>query len=234
MLDRTEKRPDSFAEREARILDAAAELIQRWGYKKTTIEDISQRAEVGKGTIYLHWKTREELFIALLLRERLRAINEAEQQLTNDPEGATLHTAVKYFTLAVLTNPLLRTAIQQDNAVWSELMRTKFVLADTAQRMATARLGLERLREQGRVRDDESLDDQVAMLGAISTGFMVLNQYLPEEKRLPVEAVVNLLATVVRRTFEMQVPSGEEQGENSHLFHELFDQARELSQKKVE
>jgi AcrR family transcriptional regulator len=234
MLDRTEKSPDPFTEREARILDAAAELVQRWGYKKTTIDDIAKLADVGKGTIYLHWKTREDLFIALLLRERLRAVNEAEQQLADDPEGATLHTAVKYFTLAVLTNPLLRAAVQQDNAVWSELMRTKFVLADTAQRMAAGRLGLERLREQGRVRDDESLDDQVAMLGAISTGFMVFNQYLPEEKRLPAEAVVNLLATVVRRTFEIQAPSGGEQGESSHLFHELFDRARELSRKKVE
>jgi|SRR5579859_439192 len=234
MLDRTEKSPEPFAEREARILDAAAELVQRWGYKKTTIEDIAQRAEVGKGTIYLHWKTREELFIALLLRERLRAINEAEQRLAEDPEGANLHTAVKYFTLAVLTNPLLRAAIQQDNAVWSELMRTKFVLADTAQRMAAGRLGLERLREQGRVRDDEGLDDQVAMLGAISTGFMVLNQYLPEEKRLSAEAVVNLLATVIHRTFEIQASPEEEPGESRPLFHDLFDQAREWSRKKVE
>ena len=90
------------------------------------------------------------------------------------------------------------------------------------------------LREQGRVRDDESLDDQVAMLAAISTGFMVLNPYLPEEKRLPAETVVNLLARVVRRMFEVQAPSGGEQGESSHLFHELFDQARELRRKKVE
>ena len=72
------------------------------------------------------------------------------------------------------------------------------------------------------------------MLGAISTGFMVLNQYLTEEKRLSAEAVVNLLATVVRRTFEIQAPSGGEQRKNRHLFHELFDQARELSRKKVE
>jgi AcrR family transcriptional regulator len=78
------------------------------------LQDIAQRAEVGKGTIYLHWKTREELFIALLLRERLRAINEAEQRLADDPEGTNLHAAVKYVTLDVLTNPLLRATIQQD------------------------------------------------------------------------------------------------------------------------
>jgi AcrR family transcriptional regulator len=234
MPNRAEESPDPFAEREARILDAAAELVQRWGYKKTTIDDIAQRAEVGKGTIYLHWKTREELFIALLLRERLRAVNEAEQQLASDPEGTTLHTAVKYVTLAVLTNPLLRAAVQQDNAIWSDIMRMKFVLADTEQRMTTGRHGLELLREQGRVRDDDDLDDQMYMLAALSTGFMVLNHYLPEEKRLSPDIVANLLAKVVHRTFEGLAPDRGEAGESRQIFHELFDQARALSHKKVE
>src|SRR5579884_3269032 len=55
--------------RAERILDAASELVLRWGYKKTTIDDIAKQAGVAKGTIYLHWKTREELFLALLTRE---------------------------------------------------------------------------------------------------------------------------------------------------------------------
>lgn len=225
---------DTFSEREERILDAAAELIQRWGYKKTTIEDIARRAEVGKGTIYLHWKTREDLFIALLLRERLRALKDVETQLTGDPEGATLHSSVKYFTLGVLNNPLLRAAIQQDNDTWSELMRTKFMLADTEQRVVYGRSGFEILRERGLVRADESVDDQVYMLAAISTGFMVLNQYLPEDRQLPAEEVVNLLAKVVHRTFETRAPEGGEQDENLNTFHRMLDYTRELSRKKVE
>ena len=59
-------------EREQRILDAAGELIQKWGYHKTTIDDIAKLARVAKGTIYLHWKTREELFLALIYREETR------------------------------------------------------------------------------------------------------------------------------------------------------------------
>jgi AcrR family transcriptional regulator len=225
---------DAYAEREERILDAAAGLIQRWGYKKTTIEDIAQRAEVGKGTIYLHWKTREDLFIALLLRERLRALKDVETQLAGDPEGATLHGSVKYFTLGVLNNPLLRAAIQQDNDTWSELMRTKFVLADTEQRMVYGRSGFEILRERGLVRTDESVDDQVYMLGAISTGFMILNQYLPQDRQFPAEEVVELLAKVVRRTFEARAPEAGEQDENLSAFHQMLNYTRELSRKKVE
>ena len=57
--------------RTRRILDAALELVQRWGYRKTTLDDIAKQAGVTKGTIYQHWKTREALFGALLQHEYL-------------------------------------------------------------------------------------------------------------------------------------------------------------------
>ncbi|OLD80902.1 MAG: hypothetical protein AUG54_04740 [Ktedonobacter sp. 13_1_20CM_4_53_7] len=47
-------------QRANRILDAAAELMLRWGYNKTTIDDIARYAGVAKGTIYLHWKNHEK------------------------------------------------------------------------------------------------------------------------------------------------------------------------------
>ena len=113
-------------------------------------------------------------------------------------------------------------------------MRTKFALADTEQRVVYGRSGFEILRERGLVRADESVDDQVYMLGAISSGFMVLNQYLPEDKQLPAEEVVKLLAKVVRRTFEARTPEAGEQDENLSTFHQMLDYTRTLSRKKVE
>src|SRR5260370_16386692 len=53
-------------ERAERILDAAAELIQRWGYKKTAVDDIARLAGVAKGTIYPPWKTPKNPFPPLL------------------------------------------------------------------------------------------------------------------------------------------------------------------------
>lgn len=62
---------------------------------------------------------------------------------------------------------------------------------------------------------------------------MVLNHYLPEEKRLSPDIVANLLAKVVHRTFEGLAPDRGEAGESRQIFHELFDQARASSHKKV-
>jgi len=64
-------------ERAERILDAAAELLLRWGYKRVTIDDIAKQAEIGSGTIYLHWKTRDALFETLMMREAIDRYKDA-------------------------------------------------------------------------------------------------------------------------------------------------------------
>jgi len=63
------------AQRAERILDAAAELVLRWGYKRVTIEDVAKRAGIGKGTVYLHFSTRAALFVAVLIRESLAMVS---------------------------------------------------------------------------------------------------------------------------------------------------------------
>ena len=44
-----------------RILDAAERLLARFGYKKTTMEDIAREAGLGKRTLYLHFASKEAL-----------------------------------------------------------------------------------------------------------------------------------------------------------------------------
>ena len=62
------------------ILDAADRLLARYGYKKMTIDDVAKEVGIGKGTIYLHFKSKEEIALARVdrivdrLNERLRAI----------------------------------------------------------------------------------------------------------------------------------------------------------------
>lgn len=50
----------------AKILTAAEELILKQGFKGVTMAAVAQRAHVGKGTAYLYWRTKEDLFLELL------------------------------------------------------------------------------------------------------------------------------------------------------------------------
>src|SRR5271163_1411653 len=48
------------------LLEAAERVIAVKGYHQTRIADIASEADVGLGTFYLHFKTKNEIFIELI------------------------------------------------------------------------------------------------------------------------------------------------------------------------
>ena len=50
-----------------RILDAALELVKKKGYQSMTLDDVAGEVGVTKGTLYLYFKNKEELFRAVSL-----------------------------------------------------------------------------------------------------------------------------------------------------------------------
>jgi AcrR family transcriptional regulator len=54
------------AERRDAILEAALEEFSARGFAATRLDDVARRAEVAKGTIYLHFADKETLFQELI------------------------------------------------------------------------------------------------------------------------------------------------------------------------
>src|SRR5262245_3314496 len=50
------------------ILDAVERLLARHGYRKTTMEDVAREAGIGKGSIYLHFPSKEEVVLCSIDR----------------------------------------------------------------------------------------------------------------------------------------------------------------------
>lgn len=53
------------AEVKEKIIQAAIESFSQTGYDRTKMEDISKRLGLSKGTIYLYFKSKEDLFLAI-------------------------------------------------------------------------------------------------------------------------------------------------------------------------
>lgn len=51
-----------------RILDGAEALLARYGYSRTTVEDVAREVGIGKGSIYLHFPSKEEVFLSTVDR----------------------------------------------------------------------------------------------------------------------------------------------------------------------
>ncbi|MGV8987689.1 MAG: TetR/AcrR family transcriptional regulator [Cypionkella sp.] len=52
------------------ILEGAHRIFSRMGYDAASMNDITREAQVSKGTIYVYFSSKEELFEALIERER--------------------------------------------------------------------------------------------------------------------------------------------------------------------
>ena len=54
----------SAADKKSRIIQAAVMVFAQKGYANATVADIAARAEIGKGTIYEYFASKEDLFFA--------------------------------------------------------------------------------------------------------------------------------------------------------------------------
>ncbi len=196
--------------RAQRILDAAATLILRYGYHKTTIDDIAREARVGKGTLYLHWKTREALFAALILREKVAMAEDIKQRIACDPAGATLRGLLKHAALALMHRPLLKAVLLRDTEVYGKVAQREQSSATSAEVLAGFTTYFQRLREQGLVRTDLSLQAQAAIFSSIFIGFFLAVPFLPDAFKPSDEELAELMAETGHRTLEPRdpIPSG--------------------------
>ena len=211
-------------ERADRILDAAAELMLRWGYNKTTIDDIARYAGVAKGTIYLHWKTREDLFMALMRREYVRLMEDIQQRISGDPEGGTLHGITKHSMLATMKSPLMKAVLLRDTDLLGEWTRKEYASPSYSAQIAQSLALLELLGSRGVVRDDIDVRRQVFMLDAITMGFLMIDQYMPDDFKYSDEEIVEMTAETVERVFApFQQPDEKTKQEISNALISTFD-----------
>ena len=66
------------------ILDTTDRLLSNYGYKKMTIDDLAREVGIGKGSIYLHFSSKEEIVISHIdriverVKDRLNFIAKAD------------------------------------------------------------------------------------------------------------------------------------------------------------
>ena len=56
-------------EKKGQLLNAARSVVARFGYRKTTLEDIAAEAGVSRATLYYYFPNKEEVFRALIVHE---------------------------------------------------------------------------------------------------------------------------------------------------------------------
>ena len=110
-------------EREQRILDAAADLIIRYGYDKTTMGDIADAAGIGRGVLYLHFRGKDEVLDALIAREFPRYAQAWLEHMEADPRGGTIGGLFRSVLYAINSSPFMTAIAKRDKGVFGSYLR---------------------------------------------------------------------------------------------------------------
>jgi AcrR family transcriptional regulator len=122
---------DRVAKR-AEIVRHAADVFARHGYHATKMQDIATKADIGKGTIYEYFQTKEELFLAIYdswmteyeqtIRNRIAAAQDPMSMV-----DAIRESAVEFYESRAEQAPLLLEfwahALRTDNPAFLDRVR---------------------------------------------------------------------------------------------------------------
>ncbi|TDC67079.1 TetR/AcrR family transcriptional regulator [Micromonospora sp. KC207] len=202
----TESQPTSHIDRAGRILDAAKELLLRWGYRRTTMDEIARRAGVGKGTVYLHWRSREQLFFAVGAREAVAMLDAVVAAMRDDPQQVALHRYMRHFFLEAMARPVLRAIFTRDADVMGQFLASPARRPLQSGKLLASREYLGVLADNGLLRVGLRPEDLDYTLPAVMFGFFGIDPFLPSEVELTLQAKADRLSDTLRHAFEPAKP----------------------------
>ncbi|MBS2100809.1 TetR/AcrR family transcriptional regulator [Carboxylicivirga linearis] len=91
------------------IIEAAKELFAKFGYKKTTMEDIAIALRKGKSSLYYYFKNKEEIFQAVIESEEKHLFSKLNEIVNTKMEPR------EKFTQYVITR--METILELDNYI---------------------------------------------------------------------------------------------------------------------
>lgn len=210
--DATDHQADERQQRADRILDAAATLLVRWGFRKTTIDDVAREANVGKGTIYLHWRDKNELFRAAVWREFDLLSAEIMRRVNDDPLGGLPHRLWTHGMIATLDSPLTSAIMKGQPDIFQGLLDG----LDQGTRDRLSGNGEEyvaHLQRVGLIRSDLAPGIIAYVMSALKIGLVHAPDFTGPDRAPSMEAQTEAVSDLLRRWLEPEtLPTNTEEG----------------------
>ena len=186
-------------ERQEQILTAAAAVIVRLGYDKTTMSDIAVEAGVSRGTVYLYFKGKEELFEALVYREWMQYGQNWLEYIEGDPRSGTVGGIYRGIFRAINSRPLLASLMRRDRRVIGNYLRKLDNLFAWMQSGSINADFIRALQTAGTVRHDVDPVMIAHIIDMLSYGYLTLEDFKPPDSFPPDEMVLETIADMMDR-----------------------------------
>jgi Transcriptional regulator len=184
-------------DRRARVLAAASALFARWGYDKTSVEDIAREAGISKGAVYLEFPGKEELFRAVLYHEFARYTGDWIRRFRSDTGEWSISGMVRHSLEAIRANPLIRALMTRDRRVFGGFLRQdgglfSALIGQRAELFA-------RLQKAGALRDDIPAPVLAYLVSVIGYALVASDEVVPAADQVGFDEALEGLGLLLDR-----------------------------------
>ncbi len=170
---------DRRTQRRQEIIEAAARLFAEWGYFGCEMERVATELGVAKGTLYLYFPGKEELFLACVdwamtqLQDTVRA---AADEGGDDP-FEQISRAVRAYLVFFQEHPQFVELLIKERAMFRDRKRPTYFEHRDAARGYWRELYAELIRA-GRLRSDLKVETLLDTIGNLLYGTMFTNHFI--------------------------------------------------------
>lgn len=194
-LDRRQRRSAEIRER---LFRSALSLFAKKGFAETTVEDITEAADVGKGTFFNYFPSKDHILIAfgeMQLGKLEAAVGELRR--TNGPIPGFLRSLVDRMTQEPTRNPEIIRAVLQ---AYLSTTPVREVMVDLQKRVQALHTELMRLgQQQGEIRDDLPAEEIAYVFRQTIFGTLLIwSLYGDATLHARIESAFNVLWTGMR------------------------------------
>lgn len=194
-----DRRQRRSAEIRERLFRSALGLFVKKGFAETTVEDITEAADVGKGTFFNYFPSKDHILIAFgeMQLGKLEAAV-AEVRRNNEPIPDFLRTLVDRMTQEPTQNPEIIRAILQ---AYLSTTPVREAMLDLQKRVQALHTELIRLgQQQGEIRDDLPAEEIAYVFRQTIFGTLLIWSLFGDATlHARIESAFNVLWTGMRR-----------------------------------
>jgi AcrR family transcriptional regulator len=174
-------------------IQAAQKLFQQYGFQKTTMEDIARAMGRGKSTLYCYYKSKDELFDAVVVSEMeevFRKTQEAVEDFVSAEEKLRSYLSVFFKEMKGRINlyRIVRGELANDSLSIEKKLAEKFNTKEVSSVHKILQLGIEQKEFNPEFKDDVELLAYTIVSALRSTvlRFIAENKFHDWEDRLGV------------------------------------------------
>lgn len=162
------------------VIEGAASIFEEVGYGNASLSDVTKRANVTKGALYFHFKSKEELALAVIA-EQHNIVRVAGEKIASAglPALETMITMCKTFGQQLLDEPVVRAGIRLTFEASAFNGDVKGPYQDW---MATMEFLTQQAQREGDIREDLNASDFAHYLVASFTGSQMVSNVMTGRK----------------------------------------------------